>query len=398
MLTVLPATPVLTWSTPSAIAYGTPLGSAQLNARASVSGVFSYNPGAGAILDLGTQTLSATFFPNSSDYTTATATVTIVVTPAVPAITWTPAAMVYGTALGPAQLNAVANTAGTFVYTPSAGTVPAVGVQTLTATFTPVDAVDYVATTVSATVNVAVPSASGGGNEYPLQFTPAAGARGLVVAGYGLAADPVHGTVVVGNCSYYTVHSGSGRGGGYKTITTYYNQTCTWDSYGNLLSIAAGAPVAPPPLAVNGTQTVYASDPASGIYTRIDSALPNRGFVFTPGSHYTWLTSNSYAVIPQATYSVTVTLKSDGDIPLGVSSVQASALAGIASVSGTSCTGMIAVGSTCAITVRYDPTPLQSPTGLAYDTLTIHLNADSAQSVDWAQRYTIQLTPANTVD
>jgi len=59
---------------------------------------------------------------------------------------------------------------------------------------------------------------------------------------------------------------------------------------------------------------------------------------------------------------------------------------------------MIAVGSTCAVTVRYDPTGLQSPTGLAYDTLTIHLNADSAQSVDWAQRYTIQLTPANTVD
>jgi uncharacterized repeat protein (TIGR03803 family) len=397
-LTVLPATPILTWNPPTAIAYGTPLGSAQLNARANVEGVFIYDPGAGSVVDVGTQTLSVTFFPNSSDFTTATATVAIVVTPGVPVITWTPVAMVYGTALGPAQLNAVANTAGTFVYTPSAGTVPALGVQTLTATFTPADSVDYVATSVSATVNVAIPSASGGSNEYALQFTPAAGARGLVVAGYTLAADPAHGTVVIGNCSYYTVTSGSGRGGGYRTVTTYHYQTCTWDAYGSLLSVAAGAPVAPPPLSVNGSQTIYASDTVSGIYAGVDSALASRGFVFTPGSHYSWLTPNPYAVIPQAIYTVTMTLKSDGNMPLGVSSVQAGALAGTASVSTTTCTGAIPVGSTCDVTVRYDPTHLQSPTGLAYDTLTIHLNADSGQTADWTQRYTIQLTPANTGD
>ncbi|TMQ21798.1 MAG: hypothetical protein E6K82_14655 [Candidatus Rokuibacteriota bacterium] len=101
--------------------------------------------------------------------------------------------------------------------------------HTLTATFTPTDIADYTTASASATVTVAIPGASGGGNEYSLQFTPASGARGLVVAGYALAADLVRGTIVVGNCSYYTVHSGSGRGGGYRTTTTYYNQTCTWD-------------------------------------------------------------------------------------------------------------------------------------------------------------------------
>ena len=226
--------------------------------------------------------------------------------------------MVSGTALGPWQLNAVANTPGTFVYTPAAGTVLAAGVQTLTATFTPIDSVDYLSTTATATVNVAMPSASGGGNEYALQYVPGPGAKGLTIAGYALAADPVYGTVVIGTCSYYTQTSGSGRGGGYKTITTYYNHTCTWDPYGRLLNVVNGAPAAPVPIGTNGTQTIYASDQASAIYTGVDSALATHGFVFTPGSHYTWLTPNPYAVIAQAVTTITLTLKSDGDMPLSV--------------------------------------------------------------------------------
>jgi uncharacterized repeat protein (TIGR03803 family) len=397
-VTVLPLIPLVTWTPPPAIAYGTPLGSAQLNARATVDGTFVYEPGPGSIIPLGVQTLSATFYPASSDYTMTGASVSIVVNPGVPVITWTPVAMVSGTALGPWQLNAVANTPGTFVYTPAAGTVLAAGVQTLTATFTPVDSVDYQSTTASATVNVSVPSVSGGGNEYALQYAPGAGAKGLTIGGYALAADPVYGTVAIGTCSYYTQTSGSGRGGGYKTITTYYNHTCTWDAYGRLLGMVNGAPAAPAPIGTTGTQTIYASDPASGIYTGVDSALPTRGFVFTPGSHYTWLTPSPYAVIAQAVTTMTLTVKSDGNMPLSVVSAQATAAAGVASVTGTTCFGTVPVGSTCTVTVRYDPTTLRSPTGLAYDTVTVHLGTDAGLAVEWAQRYTIQLTPANTTD
>ena len=397
-LTVLPATPVVTWTTPAAIAYGTPLGSAQLDARANVDGTFVYDPAPGSIVPLGVQALSVTFYPASSDYTTSVASVSIVVNPAVPTVSWTPVAMVAGTALGPWQLNATANTAGTFVYTPGAGTVLAAGAQTLTVTFTPLDSVDYLSTAVSATVNVAVPAASGGGNEYPLQYVPGPGARGLTIAGYALANDSVYGTVVTGTCSYYTQTTGSGRGGGYKTITTYYNHTCTWDAFGRLLSLVNGAPQAPAPINTIGTQTIYASDAASGIYTGVDSALATRGFVFSPGSHYTWLTPSPYAVIAQAVTTITITLKSDGDMPLGVVSAQASAVAGLATVSSSTCTGTVPVSGTCTVTVGYDPTRLQSPTGLAYDTLTVHLVSDAGLSVDWAQRYTIQLTPANTTE
>jgi uncharacterized repeat protein (TIGR03803 family) len=397
-ITVLPATPLISWAPPAAIAYGTPLGSAQLNARASVAGTYIYDPGPGSIIPLGVQTLSVTFYPASTDYTMTVASVSIVVNPAVPVITWTPVALVSGTALGPWQLNAAANTSGTFVYSPPAGMVLSAGVQTLTATFTPDDSVDYLSTTASTTVNVAIPTASGGGNEYPLQYVPGAGARGLTIAGYSLAADPAYGTVVIGNCSYYTQTSGSGRGGGYRTITTYYNHTCTWDPYGRLLNVVNGAPAAPVPIGTNGTQTIYGSDRTSGIYTGTDSALATRGFVFTPGPHYTWLTPGPYAVIAQAVTTITLTLKSDGDMPLNVVTAQASAAAGLASVTGTTCFGTVPVGGTCTVTVLYDPTRLTSPTGLAYDTLTVHLGTDAGLAADWTQRYTVQLTPANTTD
>ena len=223
----------------------------------------------------------------------------------------------------------------------------------------------------------------GKGTEYPLQFTPNAGYRGLVVAGYSLS-----GKTVTGNCSYYTVHSGSGKGGGYHTVTTYYNQTCTWDLYGNLLSMVQGAPAVPAPLYKNGTQTVYALN-ASGEYTGSDSNLPYGGFVNTPGSHYTWQTSNAYMVLTQSLYTFTAVLASDGDLPLNILAVGASVLSGKAAVNSTNCVGQTPVGSTCSITVTYDPTKLRSATGLAYDTLTIAVTSDAGQGHNFVQSYTI---------
>ena len=67
---------------------------------------------------------------------------------AVPAITWNaPAAIKFGTALGPTQLNAVASVPGTLSYSPPAGTILAAGDQALSVTFTPNDTTkDAVAT------------------------------------------------------------------------------------------------------------------------------------------------------------------------------------------------------------------------------------------------------------
>ena len=88
-MVVSKATPTITWNTPAPIAYFTPLSGTQLDAAASwtvagslgtVAGTFTYTPAAGTVLTAGTKTLSATFAPtDSTDYTTATATVQIVV-------------------------------------------------------------------------------------------------------------------------------------------------------------------------------------------------------------------------------------------------------------------------------------------------------------------------------
>jgi uncharacterized repeat protein (TIGR03806 family) len=73
-----------------------------------------------------------------------------------PEINWaTPAAIGYGTALGPAQLNAAANVPGTFSYDPPAGTVLSAGnSQTLTVLFMPTDTATYSSAQASVSINV----------------------------------------------------------------------------------------------------------------------------------------------------------------------------------------------------------------------------------------------------
>ncbi len=74
---------------------------------------------------------------------------------ATPVISWPkPAAIVQGTPLGAAQLNATAAVPGTFAYSPAAGTVLAAGTQTLRTTFTPTDRTLYATATASTTITV----------------------------------------------------------------------------------------------------------------------------------------------------------------------------------------------------------------------------------------------------
>jgi hypothetical protein len=151
------ATPVITWPNPAAIVYGTPLGAAQLNATSSAPGTFSYSPAAGTILSGGAgQTLSVTFTPSDPNYTGATKSVAIDVLKAKPVITWAkPAAIVYGTPLGAAQLNAAANAGGTFVYSPAAGTILNAGsAQTLSVQFTPAETNNYESASATTTIDV----------------------------------------------------------------------------------------------------------------------------------------------------------------------------------------------------------------------------------------------------
>lgn len=75
---------------------------------------------------------------------------------ATPVITWPePAAIVYGTPLGGAQLNATSSVAGAFTYAPAVGAVLNAGTgQALSATFTPADTANYSGASVTTTIDV----------------------------------------------------------------------------------------------------------------------------------------------------------------------------------------------------------------------------------------------------
>jgi len=86
-LTVNQAAPSITWATPAAITFGTGLSATQLNATASVPGTFVYAPAAGAAPALGSDTLSVTFTPtDTTNYSTATASVSLTVNPGLPTL------------------------------------------------------------------------------------------------------------------------------------------------------------------------------------------------------------------------------------------------------------------------------------------------------------------------
>jgi hypothetical protein len=160
------ATPNISWQSPAAITYGTALGGTQLDASApwmvggavaTVAGTFEYSPQAGAVFSPSAEpeTLSVTFTPaDTTDYTTVTQTTIIDVNQATPTISWSPAAITYGTALGSMQLDATANVPGTFTYSAATGTVLSAGNNMLSMTFTPTDATDYATVTQTATIDV----------------------------------------------------------------------------------------------------------------------------------------------------------------------------------------------------------------------------------------------------
>jgi hypothetical protein len=214
------ASPTITWATPAAITYGTPLNPIQLSATSTAAGAFTYSPVAGTVLGAGVQTLTATFTPtDTTDYTTTTATVTLTVNQATPTITWaTPAAITYGTALSATQQNAGSTVAGSFSYLPTAGTVLTAGQQRLTATFTPTDIADYptATATVTLTVNKATPTIT--------WATPAA-----ITYGTALSATQLDAKASVLGALVYSPVAGTAPAVGTDTLTVTFTPTDTTD-------------------------------------------------------------------------------------------------------------------------------------------------------------------------
>ena len=163
------------YATPAAITYGAALSSTQLDATCPVTAsTITYNQTAGAVLNAGAQTLTATCTPNdTADYYAASASVTLTVNPAVPTILTLPtaSAITVGQTLASSTLTGgTASVPGAFAWTTSS-TVPAVGTNSESATFTPTDAIDYMSVigSVPVVVNPATPQITNftlGGGSY----------------------------------------------------------------------------------------------------------------------------------------------------------------------------------------------------------------------------------------
>jgi hypothetical protein len=132
-----------------------------------------------------------------------------------PSLTWsTPPPIAFGTALGVSQLNATANIAGNFTYTPASGTVLAVGNHTLSATFTPTDSGNY--TTASANVTVRV-----------MQATPSLTWSTPVAIGYGtaLGASQLNAMPNIAGNLTYTSPAGTVLPAGNHTLNVFFTPT-----------------------------------------------------------------------------------------------------------------------------------------------------------------------------
>jgi hypothetical protein len=237
-VTVNRAQSAINWSNPADVVYGTALGAAQLNATANVTGTFSYSPAAGAALNAGSHTLSVTFTPDdAANYDGSSANVSVTVTKAASTINWAnPVDVVYGTALGGSQLNATANVAGTFTYSPAAGTVLGAGSQTLAVTFTPDDAANYNGSSASVTLNVAKAATS-------VTWSNPAG----IVYGTALGGAQLNATANVAGTFAYSPAAGTVLGAGSQTLTVMFtpDESANYASATANVSIAVGkaAPV-----------------------------------------------------------------------------------------------------------------------------------------------------------
>ncbi len=325
---VNPITPTITWATPAPITYGTALWGAQLNASSSVPGTFRYFPLSGTQLPAGAQTLTVTFFPTDQiSYNVATTTVPLMVNQVTPVLKWnTPAAMTYGTALWAGQLNASASIPGSYAYSPAAGTVLPAGTQTLTATFLPNDAMDYVGGSVTTTVNVARATPV-------ITWSPLA----AVPVGTALSATQLNASASVSGIFTYTPAAGTVLStSGTQTLSVSFIPTDT-NSYtatsatktiavvGATAPIAKTTPVitwAKPTAITAGTplssaqlnasasvQGTFTYSPAAGTVLPVGTQVLVAAFTPTDTTHYnvtgaiSMLTVNAAPVAPKVTWN-----------------------------------------------------------------------------------------------
>ena len=254
----------INWPAPASITYGTALSyGGQLNAAASVPGIFSYSPYSGAVLDAGSHTLNATFYPtDSTNYADANASVGMLVNKATPNVTIAGGAFVYDGQPRAASASAtdyrgLPLTPVTIAYNGSPDVPVAAGSYTAVATYA--GDLNHNQRSVSATITIqrATPSIV---VSSPTTFTYDAEPHGVTAAVYGVGGTPIGSAhVVYAGLTGEPVNAGT------------YSATVTFDGDANYAPRTSSATVtinpAAPTLTVNGGSFVYDKQPHAASVT-----------------------------------------------------------------------------------------------------------------------------------
>lgn len=365
---------ITAWPTASAIVYGQALTSSSLTGgTASVAGTFSWTTPA-TVPAAGTQSESVTFTPSdTNDYTTATGSVTLTVNQATPTITWSaPAAIAYGTALSASQLDATANTGGSFSYSPASGTVLPVGQQTLSVAFAPTDSTDYTGATASVilTVDPATPTIA--------WSTPAS-----ITYGTALSATQLDATATPSSGTFtYTPASGTVLTAGQHVLSVTFSPTNSTDYTAASDSVNLTVSQATPTVATWPTASAITSG-----QTLSNSALTG-GSASVPGT-FAWSTSDDASTtVPAAgtdSYNVTFTPTDSVDYATVTESVSVTVNApGVTVDFGTTYQTIDGFGGSTAWLGQMPPavaTALYSPTnGLGLSILRVRIDYEGSPS------------------
>jgi hypothetical protein len=191
------------------------------------------------------------------------------------AISWNnPSAIVFGTALSSTQLDATASVAGTFTYSPAAGTVLAVGNnQTLSVTFTPNDRTIYTTAKASVSINVT-------------QATPTItwSNPSAIVVGTALSSTQLDATASVAGTFIYSPAAGTVlHAGNNQTLSVTFTPTDTTDFTTAKGSVLINVTQATPTISWNNPSAIVFGTALSGTQLDASASVPGT-FTYSPAA------------------------------------------------------------------------------------------------------------------
>jgi hypothetical protein len=322
------------WPAASSLTYGQTLASSTLTGGSSTpAGIFAWTTPS-TIPSAGTASYSVTFTPtDTTDYTTATGTVSVTIAKATPSISAWPVAsgIAPGQTLASSTLTGGSSTpAGIFAWT-TPSTIPSAGTASYSVTFTPTDTTDY--TTVTGTVSVTVAKATP-----TITTQPTASA---ISYGSALSSSALSGGVasVSGTFAWTTPATVPAIGSQTEGFTFTPTDTTDYNIVTGTVSVTVG----------KAAPGISAWPAASGLtYGQTLASSTLTGGSSTPAGIFAWTTPSTIPSAGTASYSVTFTPTDTTDYTTLVGTVSVTVASATSIVSAWPVASGIASGQTLA--------------------------------------------------